>query len=172
MFDNNEFGNVPCMYGTPETMFHQIPHVEEIINIMTDKNKFDLQKALAGEPIRTKGGRPARIVCSDAKSDVGDRLVVLVLKDDKLGNEDVRLYTKEGLYVSNGYGSTYEENLEMVPKTIKEWFCLYHHYSHIGDEKYKVEHYGPFSTKEEAEAYGIKGIEWVKKAVYPVEYEE
>lgn len=60
----------------------------------------------------------------------------------------------------------------MRPKKVIKWFCLYHYYNKIGGETYEVQHRGPFETKEEAEAYGIKSINYVKKAVYPVEYEE
>lgn len=170
---NDGFDNTPLMYGTPETMFHTIPQVEKKIkNDMTPNNLFVLDEALLGKPFETAKGQAARIISTDIKVKGFDALGVAIMTDENEKTETLHIYTKNGECYDAW--AVNKEGLRLVMKhtIVRKWFCLYHHYNKPGDKHYNVEHYGPFETKEEAENYGIKSINYVKKAVYPVEYEE
>lgn len=45
---------------------------------------FDLDKAKAGEPVCTRDGRDARIICWDSKQDDADTIVALITLDNGL----------------------------------------------------------------------------------------
>jgi hypothetical protein len=176
------FGVPVCMYGCPETTFKPKYSPIEVINAIPkeeNKRKFSLERAMAGDAVETVSGKPARIICFDRKARDKEYLVVLVMEKDI---EHVWYYDKEGKYASqlretnetaqeDIYGDEYELDLVMKPKVVTKWFCLYVHSKVIGG-KGELQHKGPFDTKEEAERYNIKSINWRKLKVYSVDYEE
>lgn len=108
--------------------------------------KFDLEAALKGEPVITKNGLPARIICTDAKGKYP--IVALISKniDNKETREDVQRYTLEGLSLIK---SNSEIDLQMADVKKKSYTNIWE-----GENgKRYVE--GVFSTRDEAEKQKI-----------------
>lgn len=82
---------------------------------------FNLEKAKAGEPVCTRDGRPARIICFDRK----DNRYPLVVLIDNYGSEDSYFLSKNGKF----FGVTKEKSendLFMAPITHEGWINLFH----------------------------------------------
>lgn len=83
---------------------------------------FDLEKAKAGHPVVTRGGRPVRILCFDKK---GSNYPVVALVPSRLQDTELVLsYTLKGYSLHNGKGE-YGFDLMMAPVKHKGWINLY-----------------------------------------------
>lgn len=103
--------------------------------------KFDLEAALKGEPVVTKEGAPARIICTDAKGD----LPIIALVSNK-GVEYPEKYTLDGKFYTKGE-SVYDLYMDDVKKKS---------YTNIWEGKNGKRYAeGVFSTKDEAEKQKI-----------------
>jgi hypothetical protein len=80
-------------------------------------SKFDLERAKAGDPVRTTCGREARIICFDRLAPNGHHIVALVT-----GVWDT-ISTYEEPHKMNALGEGHPYSLEMKPKTVTKWVC-------------------------------------------------
>lgn len=60
--------------------------------------KFDLEAALKGAPVITRGNHPARIICTDAK---GNLPIIALISNN--GVENPVKYTLDGRYYTKGH---------------------------------------------------------------------
>lgn len=79
---------------------------------------FDLEAAKSGAKVVTRDGRPARIVCFDAK----DRYPIIALVDNKDGTEICCSFTADGHHLYQEPEST---TLMMLPTPVKRWRVVY-----------------------------------------------
>lgn len=80
---------------------------------------FDLEKAKAGAPVCNGDGRPARIVCFDAKGMIdGTPYPIVAMVIDDNGLEMAYRFTEKGL----GHGSW---DLRMATNDVTAWVNLY-----------------------------------------------
>jgi hypothetical protein len=86
---------------------------------MTNLKPFDLEAAKRGEPVCTRDGRAARIICFDYK-DHNDSIVALVSDID--GDEDVMTCNYNGLVFQDCEA---EEDLFMAPKKKTYYLNIY-----------------------------------------------
>ena len=87
--------------------------------------EFDLAKAKAGAPICTRDGRPARIICWDAKNKHNPEFQILALIDNDGSDEDPYLYNNDGKWLRlHGDPSL---DLMMAPVKHEGWV-------HVNDE--------------------------------------
>ena len=82
---------------------------------MSNYKKFDLEKAMAGEPVVTRDGCPARIVCFNMRTNNEGPILALVRIDDS-EYEDTHVYYSDGNYYKDG--SDCRLNLRMAPKKV------------------------------------------------------
>lgn len=82
--------------------------------------KFNLEKAKAGQKVMTKDGNSVRIICYDVKN---NSFPILALVTNKDGKEEVNYYTKDGASFSIDYES--DLDLVMVPKLKEAWINIY-----------------------------------------------
>lgn len=82
--------------------------------------KFNLEKAKAGQKVMTKGGNSVRIVCYDVKNSYFPILALVTNKENK---EEISSYTKDGTSFSLGYES--DLDLVMVPELREAWINIY-----------------------------------------------
>jgi hypothetical protein len=80
-------------------------------------SKFDLERAKAGDTVRTICGKEARIICFDRLAPLGAHIIALV----KLGLESGEIYEEPYKVTDAGVGYPY--SLEMAPKTVTKWVC-------------------------------------------------
>lgn len=116
---------------------------------------FDLEAAKRGEPVCTRDGRPARIVCWDRAGNPDYPLVILVLND--MGNEEAHLMSENGSFYFNADLSPFD--LFMAPKPKRKKMvpeCWIH----------KSKEYAAFSKPE----YWIE--DWHHIPAHEVEIEE
>lgn len=85
---------------------------------------FDLEAAKRGEPVQTRDGRPARIICFDRVSSDGRYPLVVAFFGCKPTHEDVSLYTPEGRY-SEGCTREHPLDLVMAPVEREGWVNIY-----------------------------------------------
>lgn len=96
---------------------------------------FNLEKAADGEPVMTKNGLPARVICVDANNPwagIDEKLCVIALVEEG-GLEQTRRYNEKGEYRSvkkNDMGDAVIEtnsNLDLVMRTRKRegWVNVY-----------------------------------------------
>lgn len=78
---------------------------------------FNLARALAGDPIQTIGGLPARILCADLVRENGKKLVVAI---ECAGTEHVSVRTLEGKLL----GATEDAVGNLCMKPIKKSYWL------------------------------------------------
>ena len=78
---------------------------------------FDIQKAKAGEPVCTRDGRKARIICFDRDWDMH----IVALVTDPLG-ESVHCYLSNGKVDSDKQN---DEDLMMLPEKKEGWMNIY-----------------------------------------------
>lgn len=79
---------------------------------------FDLEAAKRGDKVVTRDGRKARILCFDVVNRNSYPILVLI-KDEEYGIENIHLMNPEGKYYSDGTG--HRNDLFMVPKKVKKW---------------------------------------------------
>lgn len=104
---------------------------------------FDIELAKAGHPVRTRDGKPVRIICYDRISEANRSIVGLVKEEDD--RECVYFYYKHGRHFDNGLES--DVDLVMAPR--ERWVNVLRH--KLGDEEVAPTIY---ETKEIAESYG------------------
>lgn len=129
--------------------------------------KFDLESALKGEPVITKDGRPARIICTDAKG----KYPIIALLSKKRDNgeiiEYVSCYTLEGNFQ---IGCNSELDLQMANVKKKSYTNIWE------GENGKRYAEGVFSTRGEAEKQKILTLILNHNIVYittiEIEWEE
>ena len=80
--------------------------------------EFDLEKAKAGHPVRTRDGKEARILCFDR---IGLHPIVALVKE--AGDETIFSYNKKGRFSNDGRGCMYD--LFMKSAKQKRWINLY-----------------------------------------------
>lgn len=81
---------------------------------------FDLEKAKAGAPLRTREGFRARIVCFDADN---DRFPIVALLKSDNGKEYPASFTKEGRFSDGEVDSS--KDLCMVGEKKEGWINIY-----------------------------------------------
>lgn len=121
---------------------------------------FDLEKAKAGAPLRTREGFRARIVCFDADN---DRFPIVALLKSDNGKEYPASFTKEGRFSDGEVDSS--EDLLMVGEKKEGWINIY--------EAFKERCIGAVhNSKEDAMRvkFNEKGVTY--KATVRVEWEE
>lgn len=95
---------------------------------MTTLIPFDLEAAKRGEPVITRDGRPARIVCFDMNGTEGN-IVALITDDD--GNESESVHYDDGVWLP---GSETNCDLFMAPKPKRKVMmpeCWVHKYAEV-----------------------------------------
>lgn len=85
---------------------------------VSDLKPFDLNAAKAGNPVCTRDGRKARIICFDAKYDLP--IVALVTEDG--GKENLIRYNSNGRYTNLNKTDC---DLMMLPEKKEGWMNLY-----------------------------------------------
>jgi hypothetical protein len=85
---------------------------------MTNLKPFDLEKALAGEPVVTREGEKVKIVYVSKKDKTYQ--VLGIIFDKITDEEDTYWFTKEGKDLDGG-----EYDLFMAPKTKKLWIAIH-----------------------------------------------
>lgn len=105
---------------------------------------FDLEKAKAGEPVMTRNGCKARVICFD-REEVDFPLVALVT-DPESGTETLETYRADGGYTIAG--AVTEADLVMAPVKKEGWMNIY---SHDGGVFASVRGGPIFATKELAD---------------------
>lgn len=83
--------------------------------------EFDIEKAKQGEPVCTRCGKEARIICFDRDHHNDVPIIALVREHDD-GDELVKTYNKYGVY-TGPEGSSYD--LVMKPVKKKMWLNIY-----------------------------------------------
>ena len=83
---------------------------------------FDIQKAREGNPVCTRDGRKARIICFDSKNDPQRPIVALVEHND---NELLYEYTIEGKERFSHISTTGTSDLMMLPEKKEGWVNVY-----------------------------------------------
>ena len=107
---------------------------------------FNLAAAKAGQPVVTRDGRKARIVCFDLKRNDVKPLVVLIENTfDK--EESISLYCQDGSYEDV---STSDFDLFMAPVMKEVWIAL------IEWENCQFTTHGPYNSQLEAFAAPIE----------------
>lgn len=81
---------------------------------------FDLEKAKAGAPLRTREGFRARIVCFDADN---DRFPIVALLESDNGKEYPASFTKEGRFSDGEVNSSNDLLMEGIKK--EGWINIY-----------------------------------------------
>lgn len=80
---------------------------------------FDLEAAKAGEPVCTRDGRPARIICFNR---VSDKYPIIALVMGKENREDVFYYDNNG---KDCYNKEKDYDLVMKPKIKTGWINIH-----------------------------------------------
>lgn len=81
---------------------------------------FDLEAAKRGEPVCTRDGRKARIICFDRKTEYGQQILVLAELHNKY--EDIYCAEKNGRFFHSDCEHVYD--LFMAPKTKKLFIAI------------------------------------------------
>lgn len=90
-------------------------------NIQLPGKPFDLQKAIAGEPLITRDGRKARYGTHSENCTDGERSLIMWVESEAIiGKEHMNAYRLDGKYFSG------ESCLDlfMAPKTVKKWVSI------------------------------------------------
>ena len=98
--------------------FEKLFLIAEETDIKSNLKPFDLEAAKAGNPVCTRDGRKARIICFDRK-DV--RPIIALIKSDN-GDEGVYYYYADGLNLDS-YPSVFD--LMMLPEKKEGWVNIY-----------------------------------------------
>ncbi len=104
---------------------------------------FNLERAKAGDPVMTRDGRAARIICFDKKGK--QKIVALIQDPDEPNNELFAAYNNNGSFCF--YEVEDDEDLVMATKKTTCWINVYRRdtcFLTVGERLY--------STKEEAES--------------------
>ena len=88
---------------------------------MTNLKPFDLVAAIRGEPVITRNGIPARIICFDAKCDYFP--IIALIDEDEMGCNEIPMSFSLG--GEEGSGEISGCDLFMAPKTKAYWANVY-----------------------------------------------
>lgn len=132
--------------------FQHHKNIEQVVNMQKMK-PFNLEAAKQGQPVCTRDGRKARIICFDRfdRKEANKQIVTLVQDDDR---EFPYCHDLEGKYLPNN-----NLDLMMLSKKHEGWVNV--HKLVIGYETGKI-----YATEEEAKAVACTGcmatvkIEW------------
>ena len=105
---------------------------------------FDLEKAKAGEPVMTRDGCKARVICFDCE--VVDFPLVALVTDPESGTETLETYRADGCYTIAM--AVTDLDLVMAPVKKEGWMNIY---SHDGGVFASVRGGPIFATKELAD---------------------
>ena len=105
---------------------------------------FDLEKAKAGEPVMTRDGCKARVICFDCE--VVDFPLVALVTDPESGTETLETYRADGCYTIAM--AVTDPDLVMAPVKKEGWMNIY---SHDGGVFASVRGGPIFATKELAD---------------------
>lgn len=144
--DDTCFGN--------ETFVEIKQNKEDMNKKKLNLKEFDLEAAKAGNPVCTRDGRKARIICFDAEN---DKPIVALIYD--CNRETVFQYLKSGRFFTgqiNGY------DLMMLPEKKEGWVNIYK------DIDYTI--CGIYSTKEKALKNRSIGYDYI--TTLKIEWEE
>lgn len=123
------------MKNNPRFKHHK--NIEQVINMQKMK-PFDLEAAKAGNPVCTRDGRKARIICFDAKCI--KPIVALIQGSDN--SEQIEYYTENGVFSNGGTGKN--RDLMILLEKKEGWVNIY------GEEKERYCSNVIYSSKEEA----------------------
>jgi hypothetical protein len=119
---------------------------------------LDLEAALAGAPVQTRNGDPARILCFD-RATTRYPIVALVLNPVD-GDEGIYTYTPEGRYLTNRKSN---HDLVMAPVKKRGWINIYKAASELNPFAGAV-----YPTEEDA----LAEVDVGHVATVPVEWED
>lgn len=105
--------------------------------------EFNLQEAKAGKPVCTRNGRPARIICFDAKC---EHYPIVVLVEEENGKESLCNYSLDGRY---NYTPQEENSYDLFMKSEKHkgWGWLSKSAQVYSTEKEALSHRPEFGHK-------------------------
>lgn len=149
--------------------FFMLLHQEtKIIDIEVKQNKenmgekklnlkpFDLEAAKAGNPVCTRDGRKARIICFDYKGDSNAYpILALISTINSRGvpSEIIAKYTEDGRYVK--YNNVeYNEDLMMLPQKKEGWIIIHKEAIYDKETAEKI------ARETTANVIRIQKIEW------------
>lgn len=149
--------------------FFMLLHQEtKIIDIEVKQNKenmgekklnlkpFDLEAAKAGNPVCTRDGRKARIICFDYKGDSNAYpILALISTINSRGvpSEIIAKYTEDGRYVK--YNNVeYNEDLMMLPQKNEGWIIIHKEAIYDKETAEKI------ARETTANVIRIQKIEW------------
>lgn len=119
--------------------------------------QFDLEKAIAGEPVVTRNGAPVRIICTDKEGD--EFPIVALLKGDNC--DMITTYTKDGHCLSDRETA---DDLFMAPKKKDGWvnICITEDgYAEVYDTTIYVSKEKAIQNRDTAEGYVCTTkVEW------------
>lgn len=151
--------------------FFMLLHQEtKIIDIEVKQNKenmgekklnlkpFDLEAAKAGNPVCTRDGRKARIICFDYKGDYNAYpILALISTINSRGvpSEIIAKYTEDGRYVK--YNNVeYNEDLMMLPQKNEGWIIIHKEAIYDKETAEKI------ARETTANVIRIQKIEWAE----------
>jgi hypothetical protein len=105
---------------------------------------FNLERALAGDPVVTRDGRPVKIAGYNPDAFDGKKVIGWVGKDAEMWNEN-------GQYYGSAYACNF--NLFMAPTERKEWIVRYQHGTPIEEIEPYIAFSGPFYSLKKAQRF-------------------
>jgi hypothetical protein len=119
-------------------------------------NPFDLEAAKAGNPVCTRDGRKARIICFDYKGDSNAYpILALISTINSRGvpSEIIAKYTEDGRFVK--YNNVeYNEDLMMLPQKKEGWIIIHKEAIYDKETAEKI------ARETTANVIRIQKIEW------------
>lgn len=97
--------------------------------------EFNYERAKAGDPVCTRDGRDARIVCWDIKCKAFQLVVAIA---DEYAEEFVLVYNKDGK-ITGGAGNTLDLFMKPIKKTYWVNVKIYKGRRHIGTYPIEIE---------------------------------
>ena len=94
---------------------------EDIEENKLNLKPFDIQKAREGNPVCTRDGRKARIICFDRKGYNMFPIVALIMNGDR--ESDIYTYRPNGTWDNSGNES--DKDLMMLPEKKEGWVNVY-----------------------------------------------
>ncbi len=85
--------------------------------------EFNYEQAKAGAPVCTRDGRPARIICWDAKNKHYPEFQILALIDNGESDEDIYAYNNDGKWLR--FHGDPSLDLAMAPVKHEGWVNIY-----------------------------------------------
>lgn len=155
--DNRHVVMMDCQNGRIAIEIKQ--NKEDMEEKKLNLKPFDLEAAKAGEPVCTRDGRKARIICFDAKC---NKPIVALIYD--CNKETVLQYLENGRFFVNQID---KYDLMMLPQKKEGWVNVYKSYN-VGKKIPCMASIYP--TKEEAKKSSVVGFDYVDTV--KIEWEE